>query len=242
MLMLNPQYSAALLENEQPLPPIIALIGSDGSGKSTLSADLTRILGHERPVMSCYLGLGSGDLGRRIGQLPLIGQYLERVLTKRAKTTRSPGEKIPGPLTALVVYGFSILRYLRFRRMQRARQQGYTIVTDRFPQVEIPGMCDGPGLSVARPGNRFVAALARRERALYEKMAEVWPSLVIRLDIDPETAHSRKPDHDLGLLKAKAETITRLRFGAAPIISVDARKSYNEVLKRVVDLCKKKLT
>ncbi|WP_173569082.1 nucleoside/nucleotide kinase family protein [Acetobacter conturbans] len=235
--MLNPAASS----KGQPLAPIIALIGCDGSGKSTLTADLTRILGEKRPVMACYLGLGSGDLGRRIGHLPLIGPLLERVLTKKAKTTRSPGQKIPGPVTALVVYGFSLLRYSRFRKMQRARQEGFTIVTDRYPQTEIPGICDGPGLSAARPGDRFVAALARSERSLYEKMARVWPSLIIKLEVDPQTAHSRKPDHDQAMLEAKVKAVDRLTFGGAHVVSVDARAPYEDVLKRVIDLCSKTL-
>ena len=32
------------------------------------------------------------------------------------------------------------------------------VITDRYPQVEVPGFYDGPGLSAARPDSRIVAS------------------------------------------------------------------------------------
>lgn len=227
--------------SSSPVPtlgPLIALIGCDGTGKSTLANELAERLNQYRPARTCYLGLGSGDLGRRIGKLPLIGPVLEDRLTRKAKKTRSPGEKIPGPLTALVVYVFSLLRYRRFLQMQHARKLGIAVITDRYPQTEMAGFYDGPGLSAARPGSRFVAFLARSELRLYRKMAAVKPDLVIKLDVDPEIALSRKPDHDLAALKKKAAATLKLTFGGARTVTVDARPSYPVVRDEVIRLCK----
>ncbi|MFT8804859.1 MAG: hypothetical protein ABF856_06720 [Acetobacter aceti] len=226
------------ISRKQSLAPLVALIGCDGAGKTAISNELAIQLNQTRPTQAVYLGLGSGDLGRRIGSIPLIGPALEKLLTDKARKTRSKGEKIPGLLTALVVYGFSLLRYRRFLKMQDARRRGIAVIADRYPQTEIPAFYDGPGLSAARPGSRFVAALARSELRLYEKMAAVKPNLVIKLDVDPQTALSRKPDHDLATLTAKVVATQKLTFGGAPIVTIDARPSYAQVKEEVTKLCR----
>ncbi|WP_242013166.1 nucleoside/nucleotide kinase family protein [Acetobacter sicerae] len=239
--MVSQHYAASRsvsASREKSLAPLVALIGCDGAGKTAISNELAAQLNQIRPTQTFYLGLGSGDLGRRIGTIPLIGPALEKLLTGKAKKTRSKGEKIPGPLTALVVYGFSLLRYRRFLKMQNARRHGVAVITDRYPQTEIPAFYDGPGLSAGRPGSRFVAALARSELRLYEKMAAVKPNLVIKLDVDPQTALSRKPDHDLATLTAKVAATQKLTFGGAPIVTIDARPSYDQVKAEVTRLCR----
>lgn len=213
------------------LAPLIAIVGCDGSGKSTLAADVLRALAAERSVASAYLGLGSGAIGARIRSLPLIGAAAERRLAAKATKTRSAGERIPGLATASVVYLFSLARLRRFRRVLALRGKGVTVVTDRYPQIEVAGFYDGPGLSAARAGSRAVARLADRERRHYIWMASHRPTLVLRLDVDLATAMARKPDHDPALLARKVEATPRLRFGGAPIVDLDATAPYREVLE-----------
>jgi len=215
--------------------PLIAVVGCDGSGKSTLAADLVATLAAERPTASAYLGLGSGAIGARIRALPLVGGALERPLATRAAKTRTVGERIPGLSTALVVFGFSLLRRRRFARMLALRRRGVTVVTDRYPQVEVPGFYDGPGLSAASAGSAAVARLAAREQRMYEAMAAHRPTLVIRLNVDLATAAARKPDHDPALLARKIEATPRLAFGGAPIVDLDARAPYARVRRQATE-------
>ncbi len=213
------------------LAPLIAVIGCDGSGKSTLSADLLNWIREQYgPAETHYLGLRSGQIGNRIKAWPLVGPILERALSKRAGQARTKGAKMPGLATALVIYGFSRLRKRRFQKVLSLRRQGFIVVTDRYPQVEVPGFYDGPGLSAAEPGGRMVAALATRERATYEWMASFVPTLVIRLNIDAATAFSRKPDHAFELLERKVAVTPLLRFNGAPIVNLDATMPYAEEL------------
>lgn len=213
---------------------LIAFVGCDASGKTTLTSRLGLELAKDRPTTYVYLGLGSGDLGRRIGQFPIIGHMLEKKLSKKAKTTRTYGEKIPDSLTALVVYAFSLKRYFNYLRMKNALRAGLTVVTDRYPQAEIAGTCDGPGLSAAQPGNLFVAWLKKSEASLYQRMAEHHPDLIIRLDVSPQIALQRKPDHDLELLQTKSKVMKQLRFGGARMVSIDASSPLQAVWMQVV--------
>lgn len=204
--------------------------------------DLATLINRERPAALCYLGLGSGDLGRKIKAFRFVGPFIEGYLSKKAKATRTKGDKIPGVLTALVVFGFSLARRRRFRRMMELRRRGVTVITDRYPQIEVPGFYDGPGLSAARPGNRVVAFLARQERRMYESMASVRPDVVIRLDIDAETAFARKPDHAIEQLQAKVAVTPLLLFGGSSIVDVDARRPYLEVFETVASVAKQVIT
>jgi len=211
------------------LAPLIAIVGCDGSGKSTLAADLADALRRDRSLQLAYLGLGSGAIGARIKGLPLVGPAVEAALAKRGTTARTKGEKIPGLATALVIYGFSLLRRRRFRRVLSLRRKGVTVITDRYPQTDVPGFYDGPGLSAARSGSSIVAWLAARELRMYEWMASYRPTLVLRLSIDAETAHARKPDHDIALLRQKVAATPLLRFAGAPIVDLDSRTPYAEM-------------
>ena len=223
-------------DDETGMAPLIALVGCDGSGKSTLARDLAAELSCDRPVARCYLGLGSGDLGERIRRLPLIGPAIEHGLAAKARQTRSRDQKIPGLATALVVYRFSLLRRRRFRRMLALRRAGTVVLTDRYPQTEVPGFYDGPGLSAARAGSRAVAALAAREMRMYRWMAGFHPDLVIRVNITLATAVARKPDHRPDLLGQKIAVTPTLRFDGAPIVDVDGEQPYPVVRAEVLRL------
>jgi len=217
-------------QDSSSLAPLVAIVGCDGSGKSTLSADLLEWLKGRRRADTCYLGLRSGTMGNQIKAWPVIGPMLERKLSSKAKQARTKGAKIPGLPTALVIYIFSIVRHRRWKAMMAQRRSGVMIVTDRYPQIEVPGFYDGPGLSAARAGSWAVRTLARRELKLYQKMAAVVPDLVIRLNIDLETAFARKPDHKYDSLKAKVEVTPLLAFNGARIVDLSSTDPYDEVL------------
>ncbi|MCW3835130.1 nucleoside triphosphate hydrolase [Sphingomonas canadensis] len=223
----------------QALAPLVAIVGADGSGKSTLSADIAAELGGERPVAQAYLGLGSGDLGQRIKGWPLIGPAVERRIAAKAGRARDKNAKIPGLVTALVIYAFSIRRRRSFGRVLKMRRQGVAVITDRYPQVEVPGYYDGPGLSAAAAGSALVGWLAARERRQYERMAAWLPTLVIRLNITVETAMARQPDHGEALVAQKIATTPLLRFNGAPIADVDANRPYAQVRAEVIALVRK---
>lgn len=218
---------------------LVSLVGCDGSGKSSISQYLVQHISETRPAVYGYLGLGSGDLGRRIGTLPFIGAALEKKLNGKAKKARTKGEKMPGMLTGLVLFAFSLVRLKRFWRVKRAVEKGFLVVTDRYPQMEVPGQCDGPGLSAAYSHNPLIRFLAWLERGIYRRIAAFRPDLVIRLNVDAETAHSRKPDHDLDALRIKAELMPQLNFNHAPLVEVDARQSYEAVQQEVLYLLEK---
>jgi thymidylate kinase len=213
------------------LGPLIAVIGCDGSGKSTVSEDVLAWASRFGPAAAAHLGKQAGTVGRALERWPLIGAWLGRVIKRKTDSTRAQRDKkAPGLLTALVLTVFALRAARRFRRMMALRRQGLIIVTDRYPQLDVPGSYDGTGLSVAASGNPIVRWLARRERTNHERMTSYRPDLVLRLNVDLDTACARKPDHRRELLAEKIAATPLLKFNGASIVDIDGTQPLDAVL------------
>jgi thymidylate kinase len=212
--------------------PIIAIIGCDGSGKSTVSENIVIWASDYGPAATTHLGKQAGNVGRALTNLPLVGKLIGRFIGHKKFSLREPSNKnkTPGILAALVASMFTLRRVLRFRRMLALRRQGYIVIADRFPQLDVPNGFDGPVLSEAAQGSFFVRWLARHERKAFEWMTSYRPDLVIRLNIDLDTACARKPDHIRRKLQRKIEITPLLKFNGAPIVEIDSIQPLEQVL------------
>ncbi len=221
-----------LLTPGEQLPCVIAVTGCDGAGKSTLSEDLLSQLDPGVPVQWLYLGQSSGNIARWIKGLPLIGPSIGRYLVRKADKADDKKSNAPDTATTLVIYVLSQWRAHKFRRMLKLGRCGAVVITDRYPQAEVPGFhFDGPGLGAVNSESWLGRILAKREKRQYQRMASHVPALVIRLNIDAATAHERKPDHKLSILRDKVATIPLLHFNGAKILDLDGRDPYDRVLK-----------
>ncbi|MDG2004449.1 MAG: nucleoside triphosphate hydrolase [Novosphingobium sp.] len=213
---------------------IIAVVGCDGSGKSTLTADLFARLSKMRKTEIVYLGQSSGNILLWIQGLPLIGNAIGRYLLRRSTRVHTKEDKATSQdfTTALVIYLLSRWRRHKFKRMVALARRGVIVIADRYPQAEVPGFYfDGTGLTATEDTRGIVRWLAAREFRLYRKMASHLPALLIRLNIDAETAHARKPDHKLSMLQKKVSVIPTLNFNGAQILDLDGRTAYPQVLE-----------
>jgi len=225
------------------LAPLIAVIGCDGSGKSTVSEAILACARRYGPAEPVHLGKQSGNIGRTLARLPLIGKLLDRLIVRKTDSTHQQrGKKTPGLGVALVITAFWLRRLHRFKRMLALRRKGSIIVTDRYPQLDLPGAYDGCDLSLKARGNPIVRWLAQRERAAYEWMTSYKPDLVVRLNVDLETAFARKPDHRYELLRDKVAATPLLTFNGAAIVDIDANEPLAEVLAAATAATVKVLT
>ncbi|PIP80547.1 MAG: hypothetical protein COW84_04620 [Gammaproteobacteria bacterium CG22_combo_CG10-13_8_21_14_all_40_8] len=219
------------IEHSTLLSGVFAVVGCDGTGKSTLTADLLANLKGQGRAERRYLGLVSGEMGDKIKQFPFVGVRLEKYLAVKASRAQDMKKKLPGTGTAIVMYLLSLYRAVQLLRVMRLSKKGIQVIADRYPQAEIPGFhFDGPGLTANRTDNWLVRKLAAKEQKLYNWMAKQKPALVIRLNIDPSTAYSRKPDHDIIELTEKIFVMPQLNFNGAQVCDIDARAPYEQVL------------
>lgn len=214
-----------------PLAGVVAVVGCDGSGKTTLTNDLVASLRTHGPVVHHYMGLISGETGDKIKRLPVIGVRIERYFAAKARRAQDMKKKLPSTFAAVVMYLLSVWRVFQMRRLIRLSESGVLVVADRYPQAEIPGFhYDGPGLTAHRTQNWLIRKLAAREQKLYEWMAEQRPALIIRLNVDVDTAFARKSDHPLAELRDKIETMPRIAYNGATLREIDASMPYPQVL------------
>jgi thymidylate kinase len=211
---------------------IVALVGSDGSGKSTMGSSVYRWLAGKVDVMPIYFGSGKG--ASSLLRWPL---HQARRLVKRrghpAVRGVGPDRKAPG--LDRVVWALVLAREkrIKLRRAARARGKGLIVVCDRYPQTQTPGMIDGPLLSAwLTSDDAGRRRLARWETASYALAGEVGPDLVLRLEVSKETARSRRPDVDPDTLDMRQEVVAGLEYPEARfgLQSIDGERDLDSVL------------
>ncbi len=84
-------------------PPLIAVIGSDGSGKSTVCEHLITVVEKYGAAERVHLGKQAGNVGRAVTKLPLMGKSLHKTIERNQVKT---AKKLPGPVPALVITAF----------------------------------------------------------------------------------------------------------------------------------------
>ena len=225
------------------LPPLIAIIGCDGSGKSTVSEEILDCVRDYGPAVAAHLGKQQGNTGRWFARLPLVGNWFEGFIGRKAATVHSSRKKNKAPdlIPGLVMYAFTIRRVRRFKRMHAKRAQGFIVIADRFPQLDIPSAFDGPDLSTDADGHPLVQRLAEREQRAFEWMTTFQPDLVVRLNVDLDTACARKPDHKREALARKIGLVPQFTLGGADIVEVNANETLPEVLSAVREAVTAKL-
>jgi thymidylate kinase len=212
--------------------PIIAIIGADGAGKSTIVTDIREWLAWKIDVMPVYLGSNHGWFKHLRSCVCWVKQRLKkddhRVLKDddaliRLELSTAPVEKqshYPVWMQAAKYYFFAVARCWRLRQAQLMCKKGAIVVTDRYPQSEFPGTYDGPSESSPSQRNPVIRWLHSAELRHYEVMSRMTPDLVIKLNVPFEVAKQRKPDHDIHALKRKTEITEKLCFTNTRAISV----------------------
>lgn len=114
------------------IPGLIAVVGCDGTGKSTLTTDLVKSLQQHWQTERRYLGLLSGEDGDKIKRLPLVGVWLERRLAAKSSKTQSMKTKSPALWAAVIMYCFSLRRMANLRKVQRLAQSGVLVIVQSY--------------------------------------------------------------------------------------------------------------
>jgi ABC-type cobalamin/Fe3+-siderophores transport system ATPase subunit len=216
---------------------VIVLLGSDGSGKSTLCKSLVGWLGVKLDVVPIYFG--SGDGHSAIYRTPL--RMAHRLLTHFSRSRVTPPALQPGkngygvdPVKIGVktswlrsfarvpwAIALSFEKRGKLKRMIRARNLGLIVICDRFPQAISPGFNDGPLLSRWRdhPWSIF-RALANWEAKPYADAGLDPPDVVLKLTVSPEIALGRRPDMPIHEIQRRVAVVQAMTF-LPPAVTVE---------------------
>lgn len=234
---------------------LIAVIGSDGSGKSTLTRSLATSLGTKIDVCRVYFGSGDGPtsllrwplkLARSaavaVGLLNAHGglttqKHASEWPTPQDENGRNPAARRERPAligAARVVWALvlSAEKRARLKRAWIARDLGMVVIADRYPQAQFTGFNDGPLLAnLAQSSNGLLRRLAEWEARPYVWADEHPPDLVLRLDVSPEVAEQRKPETGTEEIVRRVRAVRALRYGhGAVVFNVDADRPAAEVM------------
>lgn len=213
---------------------VVAVLGVDGSGKSTVVAAMRAWLGQEIDVVPIYLGTGDGRPSLVLWPFKLMVPLFTRLLGNRRKGTAHGKKSDPGILYSVLLMVWAtvvaIEKRIKLSAAQRGANRGLVVLTDRYPQNQIFDFNDGPLL--ARPIH-VPGWLRRFELASYALARRLPPDLVIKLVVTPETAARREPDMDPAIIRHRITALQHLNFPGAHVVCVDAEQPLMEVLRVV---------
>jgi thymidylate kinase len=208
--------------------PFVAVVGVDGSGKTTLVNDLTEWLGWKVETRRIFFGqpkrsvplrairkarYGTAYVGRRWGTALRADVVIERVV-----------ESLRAAEWLYVAAG----RVGRESVARRASAAGEVVIAERYPLPEI-----ADSMKVAMDGPRlrgFSAAPAwavAQEERLYDRIGAADP--VFLLETESDTLHARRLHENWARLDAKAIAV-RTAVASGRYQAVAADQPYEDVL------------
>jgi thymidylate kinase len=215
----------------------IAIIGADGSGKTTMVDDTTSWLSGRIRIQTFYLGSAR----------PSGATNAARLASKAARRAENGSRRVLGPghritrlsagiadaVGAVRAVGDAWDRRARYRAGAAAARDGTVVLFDRFP---IPGISlgrrhvDGPRIEAG--SRRLLTRLALKERRLHSDVGR--PDHVLALQVSPDIAVERKQPRDVEALRAKCRGIAGWQPETGlDVVRVDADAQLADVRRTV---------
>lgn len=218
---------------------LVAVVGPDGSGKSSLARDLRQSLSEKLDVMHVYLGSGDGPAS--LIRWPMKVVHRRLVLSGRRSGEQREERRDTGWLgLAKVVWALALAneKQRKLSKAMSARSRGLIVICDRYPQTQFPGQNDGPLLWAWRSSPSAIRrSLARYEARPYRLAANLVPDLVLRLNVDEATALARRPNLDSEYLRRRIELTSVLSFEESlfGVVELDSTQPYRQVFGQAVE-------
>ena len=215
---------------------IIAVIGGDGSGKSTALDEVHRWLGAEFDVKRIHLGKPKWSV------TTILVRGILQVLAAIASAGKSsqPDEAHRSivdryrPVFWMVCKARD--RFHTYRKARRFTTNGGLVVSDRYPHPSLRIM-DAPqieGMLDETLDGPFARWMMRIEQKYHQSIG--LPELVVALRLDPEIAVLRKTTESPESVRRRGNEIWQMTWEDGSVHVVDASRSKEEVARELKSL------
>jgi thymidylate kinase len=218
---------------------LVAIVGGDGSGKSSVVESLSRWLGDVFVTERVHLGKpprsmatlalkGAMSIGRRMGRFP------ETAVPAHAQRTDAAAD-CPGTAWLLWHALTARDRAREYGRARRLATNGAIVIADRYPVPELRWM-EAPRAAwlSGRALRGMPRALIAYEGRCYDRIAE--PDVLVVLRAHPDVAVARRPDQDEAFVRARSEEVWAADWSGGRAAVVDADRQREHVLAEVRSL------
>ena len=212
---------------------MIAVVGGDGAGKTTVINHLSQWLSPHFEVKKIHLGKPSWSLStiliRGILKITTLLRITKSPVTSESNTPYAPLTNFPGFAQAIKALCVAHDRYVTYKQGRRFSASGEIVLCDRFPLPQFIPM-DGPQIErmlPSRPNSRLLQRFNSWEQTVYKKI--IPPDLLIVLVLDPEIAVERKREEDREFVLLRSSLIWNADWDQFPAIKIDTSHSKEQV-------------
>lgn len=197
---------------------IIAFVGGDGAGKTTMVDDTYAWLGRYYSVARLHLGKPSKGI---------LWYVVLGLMKGRALIPAKAGDVFHQAVRYWLIARY---RYKEFRRAIRLRRRGTVVLLDRVPLPGIQYMDTSRISALKGKQGVLLRLLAAMEEKWHERI--VADELIV-MRLDPKIAAKRRPDDDQELLARRSGEIWNRNWPSAYAHLIDASQPLEKVISTV---------
>jgi thymidylate kinase len=216
---------------------LIAIVGGDGAGKSSVVDGLSFWLGQHLATRTVHFGKPPRSMTSVMFKCVIVAARKAFGAPQTGSLALSLGADGSVRIRGTSGLFWHLLRARdRWRAYRRARRHvsgGVLVVTDRFPLRQIKVM-DGSVADLVMEttvGRPLLARLAHWEKAYYERIED--PDVLVVLRLDPDVAVARRRDEDESFVRTRCAEVLRADWEGTLAILIDAARPKEEVLAEV---------
>lgn len=202
---------------------MVAFVGQDGAGKSTISKDVYDWLFWKTDVRKFYLG--SGDH---------YNSFAKMIVSKLSNSNIFILKYFRSIAAIWDMRNLAKRTYLTLREAKEFSKLGGIALFDRYPQIQFAGLNDGPkirqmleGKNVSLIVRKFIEYNAEVEEKYLRYATDIKPDIVFKLMLPIEESMRRKPDESIEIIMKKHNIIDALEFPGSEVHIVDATQKYS---------------
>ena len=225
---------------------VVAILGCDGAGKSTTLSYIKEEFNKKLDVVSIYFGSGDGSssllrkpmklVARKVGGKG-VGHAVEKEYAEKKKVSLK--SRLYSFAKILWAVTLAKEKKSKQKQMVKARNNGLLVLTDRYPQSNMPGAGDGPLLYKYRDGKGMAKKIADWEQKVYESFSVNAPDLTIKLMVPTEVAIARKPEMTVDEIENKKSIVMSMDISEHTAV-IDTSRPFEitrgEVMKEIWEL------